>query len=59
MVCIQAAGTITAPQAALLFIIAAINDESKKIYRFARFLLKLYTVVKESPDIDMSCWILL
>ena len=54
MVCIQAAGTITAPQAALLFIIAAINDESKKIYRFARFLLKLYTVVKESPDIDMS-----
>ena len=33
------AGTITAPQAALLSIIAAVTYKGKKIYRFARFLL--------------------
>ena len=39
MVCIHAAGTITAPHAALFFIIAVFADKSKGIYRFARFLL--------------------
>ena len=33
------AGTITAPQAALLSIIATVADKIKKIYKFTRFML--------------------
>ena len=40
---------ITAPQAALLFIIAAVAEKSKKIYRFARILL-IYEKIHHLKD---------